>query len=563
MAIQFQGADEYKSKITTPSIPQLLENKQKITSARDEWYRRQALAKGRDAAMAKLGADYKGQIDLDTVQDFLAKAGKSDLAQPIIGSYTDADVARTMKDIDLQKAVAEGQMMGYLKQGQPVDRMFNPEAQKTEISTQFGDKIVSDSTITTPTTQTTEISTPSTKYNFITEKPSQQENVDDVGTEMNLGEGKIIAATEGKLPDIGSQSTAVERIIPEQIPSISQAGRGMWKGFTPPKETDMLPEGSVSGGLWKYSLPTGDQKQFATEAARALGLRGTDIDSELDLIVNESIKMPSSAREFLTEYSPKGMVEAQGKYLQAQREVLDKRNALKKQMAEQIAGKAQEMFGRGITKAGEERAIRKQNIDLAELDPTTNPAIWKPTTPANLTKIYDGVAGIADMEDALTKYEAAPGLSSIVEFAVAKLKANGQPVTNDAVENFILGTGVVPKIEELKLKKALRDLNIVDLVGTGAISKMQQYWDSIGLSQPNVIDKSILEAYIKNAKKDTYTRGGNIPGYTPSAKDTFEAKKEESKSKKESVKTGPSVGDVKTFPNGNKAKWDGKGWVKI
>lgn len=527
MAIQFQGADEYKSKINVPSVPQLLENKAKITSARDEWYRRQALARGRDAAMAKLGDNYQGQIDITAVQDYLAKAGKSDLAQPIIGSYTDADVARLGKDIELAEKARMGQLAGYLKEGSPVDRIFNPAEQRTEVSTQYGDKLVTESTSEKPVTPTMATSTQSSKYDFITGKPSKQEIVDDFGTEMNLGEGRVIAADEGKLPDIGPQTTVQEKIIPEQIPSISQSGRGMWKGFTAPKEETIDMDGNVSGGLWKYSLPTGEQKQFATDAAQALGLQGKDINGELDFIVTESIKMPSSAKEFLTEYSPKGIVEAQAKFLQAQREVLDKRNALKKQMAEQIAGKAQEMFGRGITKAGEIRAEKRQQIDLAELDPATNPAIWKPTTPTMLTKIYDGIAGVADMTDAIEKYASDSSLSSLIEFAVAKLKANGQPVTNDAIESFVLGTGAVPSIEELKFKKALRDLNVVDLIGTQAFGVV----GNLGIN-PKPADINTLNKYITNAKADVYRKGGKIEGYQPTAKDVFEVKREESKARK-------------------------------
>ena len=29
------------------------------------------------------------------------------------------------------------------------------------------------------------------------------------------------------------------------------------------------------------------------------------------------------------------------------------------------------------------------------------------------------------------------------------------------------------------------------------------------------------------------------------------------------AETGPKVGDIKTFPNGNKGRWDGKGWELV
>jgi hypothetical protein len=110
---------------------------------------------------------------------------------------------------------------------------------------------------------------------------------------------KVIAADEGKLPDIGSQSTVQERIIPEQIPSISQTGRGMWKGFTAPKELTVGSDENVSGGLWKYSLPTGEQKQFATDAAKALGddfsIREIKGSLELDISPEQRNLIPQGA----------------------------------------------------------------------------------------------------------------------------------------------------------------------------------------------------------------------------------------------------------------------------
>lgn len=563
MAIQFQGADEYKSKINVPSVPQLLENKAKITSARDEYYRRQALARGRDAAMAKLGDNYQGQIDIATVQDYLAKAGKSDLAQPIIGSYTDADVTRLGKDIDLAEKARMGQLMGYLKPGTEVDRVFNPAEQRTEVSTQYGDKLA-------PNTDTVVNETIDSKYNFLTPEekqvtPTQKLSTPDrmktpmgnikeiqakIGVKadgiwgpqsqkaleeynktlevssdnMDLG-GQLITAPESKtstfkLPPIESQSTAVETNIPEQIPSISQAGRGMYQAYNPEQFSGDMSGESTEANLWKYTLPEGEQGQLILAAAKSLGLNSAEeINSAMDNQVNQSFKMPSGPREFLKEPSQKGLLAAQAEYRQAVRSVLDKRAEAKKALAAELATRAQEQFGRGVTKAGEVRAERKQNIDLAELDPKTNPGIWKPVTADGLKRIYDGQAGLQDMEDAMSRYKDNPNLGNLVDFAAAKLKANGQPVTMDAVETFILQSGAIPKPGELKFKKALRDLNVVDLAGM----KLLNWIDVIGL-EPTPANPNVLKQFLNNAQTDIWKRGAVIEGYTPSAKAMAEAR---------------------------------------
>jgi hypothetical protein len=52
--------------------------------------------------------------------------------------------------------------------------------------------------------------------------------------------------------------------------------------------------------------------------------------------------------------------------------------------------------------------------------------------------------------------------------------------------------------------------------------------------------------------------------YKPTAADYLDsAKKAEGKSASTPAGSAPKVGDTKTFPNGRKAKWDGKGWVAI
>ena len=613
MAINFQGRDDFRSKVDFPSMTQLLENKQKITGARDEYYRRQALALGREAAKAKLGNNYQGQIDIPTVEEYLSKAGKSDLAQPIIGSYTDADVARLAKDVELADKMYGGQLAGYLKLGQPVDRVFNEAPATTETTTQLGDKI-------TPSSPTDPVYNPNNDYDFLKEAPAQelisapnkmktpigeikalqtrigvkadgiwgpksQKALDEYNASLQNNTGKASVSSDGKtlylpqkdssvdgevvvtaspetkvtqpysLPEIGSQTTVVEKDVPEQMPSISQPGRGIWN---PTRQSDIDLGRAVAsvGELWKYTLPEGEQGDLIRQAAKSLGLNSVqEINDAMDEQVNKQFRMPSGPQEFLKSKGVDGQLAARAEFLQKVREVADKRSEAKKQLAADLATRAQEQFGRKITKAGEVRAERKQEIDLAELDPKTNQDIWKPVNAAGLTKIYDGMAGLADMKDAKARYEDDKSWASVMEFGAAKLKAAGQPITEDALGSFVQQTGMVPNLDELKFKKALRDLKVLELLGSDALKLVD--WASLGIV-PKEVKENFFQDQIDNASFDIRRRGGIVDGKgNPSAKETVVKKREGSIGNGSGTKTtSPKVGDI----NEKGQVWTGKAW---
>lgn len=609
MDINFQSPDEFKSKVDFPSMVQLLENKQKITGARDEWHRRQALARGREAAKAKLGDNYNGQIDIPTIESYLEGVGKSDLAQPIIGSYTDADVARLGKDVELADKMYGGQLAGYLKLGQPVDRVFNEAPATTETTTQFGDKIA-------PPSPTDPIYNPNNDYDFLNESkttelisapnkmktpmgeikalqakigvkadgiwgPKSQKALDEYNAALQNNTGKASVSSDGKtlylpqqdssvdgevvvtaspetkvtepysLPDIGSQTTVVEKDIPEQMPSISQPGRGIWNP-TRQSDIDLGRVAASVGELWKYTLPEGEQGDLIRQAAKSLGFNSVqEINAAMDEQVNKQFRMPSGPQEFLKSKGVDGQLAARAEFLQKVREVADKRSEAKKQLAADLATRAQEQFGRKITKAGEVRAEKKQVIDLAELDPSSNEMIWKPVNPQSLQKIYEGVAGIEDMRDAQTRYNKDKSWASVAEFGAAKLKAAGQPITEDALSTFIQQTGMVPNLDELKFKKALRDLKVLELLGSDALKLIN--WSDLGIT-PKDVKEGFFDNQITNASLDVRRRGGIVDGKgNPSAKEVIKKKKEDGKNP---PITAPKVGDI----NEKGQVWTGKAW---
>lgn len=117
-----------------------------------------------------------------------------------------------------------------------------------------------------------------------------------------------------------------------------------------------------------------------------------------------------------------------------------------------------------------------------------------------------------EMQLSLDNYKNAPNFPNLSRFIVATLKANGQPVTHDTVENEILSTGAIPKAKELIFKKALRDLSVGDLVA-GNIAQMLSDLDITEQAAPI----SLLEDRIKDIKQTIYDRGGKVQGYPPAA----------------------------------------------
>lgn len=290
-----------------------------------------------------------------------------------------------------------------------------------------------------------------------------------------------------------------------------------------------------STSLTKYNLPADEnQSKFVESAFQNIGIAppGKDAKNKSEYYQKELTgkavmlagPMPEFG-EFIKGYTGNNLQEARAEFAKAKREwsknvaenydkIIGTIDAARgKLYGETLAGKADER-----SEKGDVRAEREQQIALSELDPKTNPVIWKPVKPENLSKIYDGLAGVRDMKDAKTKYEKDSSLGSLVEFAVAKLKANSQPVTMDAVETFVLQSGAIPSASELIFKKALRDLNVKDLATFQGLT----YLD-LGIS-PTKAPSETFSKYIKNAQEDIYSRGGVVEEFSPSAKDVLKSK---------------------------------------
>jgi hypothetical protein len=155
-----------------------------------------------------------------------------------------------------------------------------------------------------------------------------------------------------------------------------------------------------------------------------------------------------------------------------------------------------------IAQEGNKRAERAQQHELASLTPDANPTIWKEVTRQELGKIQDMQAGYDDYRVAEQAYAANPSLGNISALAVAKLKGNGQPITMDAIESYILSSGAVPKEQELVLKKALRDMDVAMLLASTALK-----FTDIGITAEK-INPTKIEKERQNLEWDIYRRGG-------------------------------------------------------
>jgi hypothetical protein len=148
------------------------------------------------------------------------------------------------------------------------------------------------------------------------------------------------------------------------------------------------------------------------------------------------------------------------------------------------------------------RAEKAQDYDLSGLSPEDNPNLWKKVSRQELEKINTMQAGYDDYIMAANNYESNPSLGNLSALAVAKLKGNGQPITMDAVESYIMASGAVPKEKELIFKKALKDLDVKSLLGAGGLN-----WLNLGFTGTPMDDAKIgLEK--KNLEFDIWRRGG-------------------------------------------------------
>lgn len=323
-------------------------------------------------------------------------------------------------------------------------------------------------------------------------------------------------------------------------------------------------EGSTSASRMSWNIPTEEElKKYALQTANALGYDMTSAAAPLQeqMRARAEAAVPQVA-PFYPPMDPKDLAKARMEYEQKKldraakvEELFSKQGADIEAGIRNYAGEKRAQAGEVRAESGERRAERGARISQNPLDPVSNPMIWKEVNESTLSEIEDGITGLADMEAAYKRYLESSSLGNLVDFAAGSLKAAGQPITLDGIESFILKSGAVPAESELKFKKALRDMNIADLVGFKALS-----WAELGVS-PKPASKEILTGYMDNQKSDIFRKGGNVPGYTPTANDWFYAKGRNRKG--DNQKASPEIGTIRTYSNGRKAKWDGKGWVAI
>lgn len=320
-----------------------------------------------------------------------------------------------------------------------------------------------------------------------------------------------------------------------------------------PIEGQQFGSGNISAAArLEYILPTSGSDRdniLRYSEIAGYGLPSSATSQE----VTEALKERAEAMvpmPVLAYSDPKEPYKARNDY----RKALAERPALVAQKFQELKKEletgAQTEFAKGVTRAGEVRAEsaegrakskeeRDKEKDLALLPASKfkggNPNLWRGVTQSESDKIEAGKDGLADYNNYVELYEKNPSFATGIGIITSYLKANSIPVTIDNVEVEILKSGMVPRSDELLLKKALRSLDIKDLVASNlGLDKLLSNF-GIKARRGNFNSKTMA----KNIADQIYIRGG-IPydGYAPSAAAKLAAMKEQTKSQSGGGKSG-------------------------
>ena len=288
----------------------------------------------------------------------------------------------------------------------------------------------------------------------------------------------------------------------------------LWRAQRDPEAMQKL-LGAGATGATGAELSTA--KMSATEQenlARYLALRGINApDVQTGLSQLENMALAGVAKPVINPMlgmmSKDKQAEEWGRYNQALAEYPAKVQEARVKLSDairtgnyEVLDKQLAVSANKIAQEGNKRAERAQQHELASLTPDANPTIWKEVTRQELGKIQDMQAGYDDYRVATSAYMKDPSLGNLASVAVAKLKANNQPVTMDAIESYIIASGAVPEERELVFKKALRDLDVGSLAGSKVLS-------SLGIKiGTRAMDGTRIENEQQNLEWDIYRRGG-------------------------------------------------------
>lgn len=282
----------------------------------------------------------------------------------------------------------------------------------------------------------------------------------------------------------------------------------LWRAQRDPEAMKKLLGAGGATGAGASILSTAKMSPVEQEnLGRYLGLRGIaapDVQSGLtqleDLVV--SGVTPPTINPMIGMMSKDEQAKEWGRYNQALADYPAKVQEARAKLSDAIRTGNYEVLDKQLAVAGNKRAERMQKHELASLTPDANPNIWKEVTRQEWSKIQDMQAGYDDYRVAEEMYRDNPSLGNIAALATAKLKGNGQPVTMDAIESYILSSGAVPKEQELILKKALRDMDVKLLLGATALK-----FSDIGITAEK-INPTKIEKERQNLEWDIYRRGG-------------------------------------------------------
>lgn len=360
-----------------------------------------------------------------------------------------------------------------------------------------------------------------------------------VGENEILVTGSVKNPQEMKLPDIiPQQEYTIKSGSPQLSPQYLSSDVD-WSKFVPGASSE-----EQSRGNTQYQLPS-DKKERELAIKTASIVFGIDFDPN-NPNVGQQIDNAATLR---AESEVKPVIsQAYKDPFEYWKDKAARPSEVAKKRAEYLskfeAGRSS-LIGQGLQERSTATGERSQALTEKKAEPLfpeKNNKLSRVVTESELSKINNILPAYDDLRAARNALANAKGnyLPALYTAAAAYLRANGQPVTNEAVNTFIVGSGVIPNADELQLKNTITSTTpYTDLLKT-------EFFRKTGLGTSNTkpnLEK--FDTYLENTEGDFISSGGN-PDYikmSPSERKL----RGKAGSKKEKPKTTKSGKPVESF----------------
>lgn len=325
-----------------------------------------------------------------------------------------------------------------------------------------------------------------------------------VGENEILVTGSVKNPEEMRLPDIiPVQEYTTKSGSPQLSPQYLSSDVD-WSKFVPGASSE-----EQSREKFQYELPS-DKREKELAIRTASTVLGTNFDMNDPNVGQKIDKVASLRAESEVETPIATAFKDPFEFLKAKAArpaLVEKRKAeyLKEFEAGRSARVTQGLTERSTASSERGQALTEKKAE--PLFPEKNNKISRVVTESELSRINEIIPARADLIAAKKELENAKGnfLPAMVKVATAYLKANNQPVTQDAVNTFIVGSGIIPNADELQLKNSITsNTPLTDLYKT-------EFFRKTGLgSSSTKPDISKIDSYVQNIEGDFISRGGNL-----------------------------------------------------